>query len=89
MFLKKITITNRNTHKRYHYYVRIMNSQKVTTTSLQNKSKQVIRLRKCSEPQEPVREIYDALGYQYKPYHLKKFVLPKTENHNIGSAMKL
>ena len=62
--------------------VRIMNSQKATTTSLQNKNKQVIHLRKCSEPQQLVREIYDALNFQYKPYRLKKFVLPKTTNPN-------
>lgn len=82
-------LKQKNIHHDWRNIVRIMSSQKSTTTSMQNKNKQVIHLRKCSEPQEQVREIYNALSYKYKPYSKKKFVLPETENHSSRSSMKL
>ena len=66
-------------HYDWKNVVRIMSSQKAVTTSLQNKNKQSIHLRKCSEPHKQVCEIYDALKFKYKPYSSKKFVLPETE----------
>jgi hypothetical protein len=58
--------------------VRIMNSQKATTTSLQLKKDHRIHVRKCSEPNQQVKQIYDALGFKDRPYTIKKFVLPES-----------
>ncbi len=57
--------------------VRIMNTQKVVTTSFVNDKNQVIILKKCSEPNAQVLEIYQATKYKLKPFSLKKFVLPQ------------
>jgi hypothetical protein len=60
--------------------VRIMNSQKVITTTMQTSTGKTIYLRKCSEPEMPVREIYQALKYKDRPFWQKKSVLPKFGN---------
>ena len=59
--------------------VRIMNTQKVVTTTAINDKEQYISIRKCSEPTDKVKFIYDALGYKYAPFIRKKSVVPKTE----------
>jgi len=59
--------------------VRVMNTQKVVTTCVENDKNQLIRIRKCSEPNEKVKLIYDALGYKYAPFFRKKSVVNKTE----------
>ena len=40
----------------------------------QNKDVEVIMIRRCSEPNEQVRRIYDAVKYKYAPYVKRKFV---------------
>lgn len=57
--------------------VRIMNTQKVVTTSFVNDKNQVIMIKKCSEPNAQVLEIYQATKFKQKPFSLKKFVLPQ------------
>ena len=57
--------------------VRIMNTQKAVTTTLENQYEQTIIIRQCSEPNQQVKTIYDALNYKYKPFSRKKFVVPK------------
>ena len=57
--------------------VRTMNTQKVITTTLQTKTGKTIYMKKCSEPQASVREIYNALNYKDRPFWQKKSVLPK------------
>lgn len=59
--------------------VRIMNTQKVVTTIAQNKHDQIIQIRRCSEPTEKVKRIYDILKYKSEPYKKKKFVVHKSE----------
>ena len=59
--------------------VRVMNTQKVVTTCVENDKNQLIRIRKCSEPNEKVKLIYDALEYKYAPFFRKKSVVNKTE----------
>lgn len=59
--------------------VRVMNTQKCVTTIAQNKSDEVISVRKCSEPEEKTKQIYDALNYKYAPFVRKKSVVLKTE----------
>jgi hypothetical protein len=62
--------------------VRIMNTQKAVTTLAQNVHDQVIVVRRCSEPIQRVRQIYDALKYKYAPFVKKKFVVHKSELEN-------
>jgi hypothetical protein len=45
--------------------VRIMNTQKVVTTTVMNDKEQCISIRRCSEPDSKARLIYDAQGYKY------------------------
>ena len=58
--------------------VRVMNTQKCVTTTIQNTREQWISIRKCSEPDHKVTRIYDALKYKYAPFIRKKSVVPKS-----------
>jgi hypothetical protein len=62
--------------------VRIMNTQKCVTTLAQNKVDEVISVRRCSEPEEKAKTIYDTLKYKYAPFIRKKSVVLKTEMQN-------
>ena len=57
--------------------VRIMNTQKCVTTFAQNKKEEIIWMRRCSEPEAKVKQIYDALKYKYAPFSQKKSVVHK------------
>ena len=59
--------------------VRVMSTQKIVTTSVENDKNQIIHIRKCSEPTAKVKLIYDALGYKYAPFIRKKSVVNKNE----------
>ncbi|MER3472420.1 MAG: transposase [Chitinophagaceae bacterium] len=67
--------------------VRIMNSQKIVTTTMNNDYDQQIIIRQCSEPTDQVSKIYSALNFKYQPFTRKKSVVPLAEmknslNHN-------
>jgi len=62
--------------------VRTMNTQKVVTTLAQNNHEQVIMIRRCSEPNGQVRNLYDALKYKYAPFVKRKYVVHKSELEN-------
>ena len=66
-------------HSQWIEIVRIMNTQKVVTTSMENDKNQIIRIRRCSEPTEKVKQIYNALEYKYAPFIRKKSVVNKNE----------
>ena len=59
--------------------VRQMNTQKCVTTVVQNTREQWISIRKCSEPEDKVIRIYDALRYKYAPFVRKKSIVPQTQ----------
>jgi PAS domain-containing protein len=59
--------------------VRIMNTQKVVTTTMKNDRYQQISIRQCSEPTEQVQVIYNALNYKIMPFTRKKSVVPLPE----------
>lgn len=59
--------------------VRIMSTQKLVTTTMQNNRNETIRIRKCSEPTEDVQAIYKALKYKSMPFTRKKSVVPPAE----------
>ena len=56
--------------------VRMMNTQKMVTTTMINQYQQKIIIRQCSEPNANVDKIYRALGYKFKPFKQRKFVVP-------------
>jgi len=66
-------------HYSWREIVRVMNTQKIVTTRVENDKKQVISIRKYSEPSAKVKLIYDALGYNYAPFTQKKSVVNKSE----------
>jgi len=57
--------------------VRIMNTQKLVTTSIKNTNNQIIIIEKCSQPNEQVLEIYNATKYKSTPFKIKKHVVPQ------------
>ena len=56
-----------------------MNTQKAVTTTAQNDKDEIILIRRCSEPCEKARMLYDALKYKYVQYTKKKSVVLKLE----------
>ncbi|MDR1937025.1 MAG: hypothetical protein LBQ73_00820 [Tannerellaceae bacterium] len=44
----------------------------------QIEEEEIISLRKCSEPNDKVKLIYDTLGYRDRPFIPKKSVVPQT-----------
>jgi hypothetical protein len=62
--------------------VRIMNTQKIVTTTMENEYDQQIIIRQCSEPAQEVIKIYTALQYKSKPFTRKKSVVPLQELKN-------
>jgi len=66
-------------HSGWREIVRTMNTQKAVTTLAQNIHDEVIMIRRCSEPNQHVRKIYDALKYKYAPFKKKKSVVHKSE----------
>lgn len=63
--------------------VRIMNTQKAVTTLAQNHVEEVIMIRRCSEPNQKVIQLYDALKYKYAPFKKKKSVVHKSELEEV------
>lgn len=57
--------------------VRIMNTQKIVTTTMINDQGKKIVIRKCSMPNTTVKEIYQKLNYKQMPFIRKKIVLPE------------
>jgi transposase len=66
-------------HSGWREIVRTMNTQKAVTTLAQNVHDQVIMIRRCSEPNQQVRQLYDALKYKYAPFIKRKSVVHKSE----------
>jgi hypothetical protein len=66
-------------HSDWREIVRVMNTQKVVTTCVENDKKQRIRVRKGSEPADKVKLFYSALGYKPAPFIRKKSVVNKNE----------
>ena len=63
--------------------VRIMNTQKIVTATMDNEYDQQIIIRQCSEPTEQVNKIYSAMKFKLKSFTRKKFVVPRQKSKNI------
>ena len=59
--------------------LRIASTQKLVTTSIIDDQENSVFIKKCSEPNTKLQEIYQALKYKSKPFGIKKFVVPKQE----------
>ena len=66
--------------------VRIMNTQKCVTTTMQNINEQTISIRQCTEPTVKVKEIYDLMGYKSMPFYRKKSVVVPGGFSKINSS---
>jgi len=73
-------------HSGWKEIVRTMNTQKAVTTLAQNIHDEVIIIRRCSEPNQHVRKLYDALKFKYAPFAKKKSVVHKAELENCQST---
>ncbi len=69
-------LKQKDIHHQWNEIVRIMNTQKIVTTKMKNSFDQTITVRKCSEPNDHVIPIYDALNYKHRPFIRKKVVVP-------------
>jgi transposase len=65
-------------HYDWSHIVRIMNTQKAATVTMQDKDDRKIYIRKCSKPEAKACEIYDALSHKHQPW-IKKSVLPENQ----------
>lgn len=72
--LKKYKINNCWTE-----IVRTGNTQKIISTSGYNKAGVEISVRKCSEPEKKLSDLYRALDIKPRPYTIRKSVVHKTE----------
>lgn len=57
--------------------VRTANTQKIITTEGTNTAGKLIRVKKCSEPNEALKKIYSALLTKQKPFKIRKSVVHK------------
>ena len=55
--------------------VRIMNTQKCVTTTMDSINNQTISIRQCTEPTVKVKEIYEIMKYKTIPFYRKKSVV--------------
>ena len=62
-------------HSDWREIVRIMNTQKCVTTSVENIKQETISIRQCTEPNQSVKQIYEALNYKPAPFVRKKSVV--------------
>jgi len=60
--------------------LRISSTQKLVTTTIEDSDKNIITIKKCSEPNTKLLELHQALKYKSKPKKKKKFVVPKPEH---------
>lgn len=72
-----------NIHSGWSEIVRVMNTQKAVTTLAQNDKDQVIQIRRCTEPNQKVQTLYDALKYKHAPFIKKKSVVLKSEFRDV------
>jgi len=64
-------------HHDWRNIVRIMNTQKAGTITMDRRNSKQVNVRVCSIPSSGAQEIYPAMGYKPMPFHRKKFVFPE------------
>jgi len=66
-------------NQQWNEIVRIMNTQKLVTTSMKNITSQTIVIRQCTVPEQKAKQLYELLGYKNVPFHRKKYVVIPVE----------
>jgi hypothetical protein len=61
--------------------VRIMNTQKCVTTSVENIKDEIVSIRQCTEPNKQVNRIYDLMNYKHYPFTRKKSAVVQNKNN--------
>lgn len=79
----RFQLKEKGIHSSWTEIVRIGNTQKMITTSGQNTYNKIISVRKCSEPNENLKQIYAALRVKTKPFKKIKSVVHKTTAKKI------
>jgi len=59
--------------------VRIMNTQKCVSTTVENIQGQIVSVRQCTEPTLKVKHIYNLMNYKTVPFYRKKSVVIPVE----------
>lgn len=59
-------------HSDWREIVRIMNTQKCVTTSVENIKDEIVTIRQCTEPNKQVNRIYDLMNYKHYPFTRRK-----------------
>ena len=70
-------LKSKNINSCWTEIVRIGNTQKVITTTAKNSLEQLVSIRKCSEPDKNLQDIYDILKSKYQPFRKRKSVVHK------------
>ena len=76
-------LKSKNINSCWTEIVRIGNTQKVITTTAKNNYDQIVSTRKCSEPNENLKKIFDTLKADYRPFRKRKSVVHKPTTKKI------
>lgn len=66
--------------------VRIMNTQKCVTTTVENIQGETVSVRQCTEPTQKAKHIYNLMDYKTVPFYRKKSVVIPVENFKNDSS---
>jgi len=64
--------------------VRIMNTQKCVTTSVENSQAETVSIRQCTEPTQKAIQIYNLMNFKTVPFYRKKSVVIPVGNFKNG-----
>ena len=70
-------LKSKGIHHDWTNIIRIMNTQKVATISMNQRNNKQVNIRVCGVPATEALKIYSAMGYKPMPFYRKKFVLPE------------
>ena len=59
-------------HSDWREIVRMMNTQKCVTTSIENIEDEIVCIRQCTEPNKQVSRVYDLMNYKHYPFTRKR-----------------
>jgi hypothetical protein len=69
--------------------VRVMNTQKIVTTTIINTQGKTIKITQCSEPGEKVKQINRALGYRDTVLPRRKSVWHPSEHFKLNQSTSM
>jgi len=65
-------------HHDWRNIVRIMNTQKAGTITMNRSDRKKLNIRVCSKPTLGAQEIYSTMNFKPIPFYRKKFVFPES-----------